>query len=249
MQDNDVKIKLNCDMGESFGIWKMGFDEQIMPHIHMANLACGFHASDAMTMNKSVILAKKYNVIIGAHPAYQDLVGFGRRTMICSLEEIKSIVLYQLGALSAFCKAHGTGVSYVKPHGALYNDMMRDENIFKAVLNAISSFDKNIKLMILSSAKNEAYEYTAKLYSINLIYEVFADRNYNDDGSLVSRMHENAVIHDELEVVSRIVNLKEKRFLYSINGQKLFLKTDTICVHGDNEKALEFIKLLRKALY
>ena len=198
MQGNDVKIKLNCDMGESFGIWKMGLDEEIMPYIHLANLACGFHASDAMTMNKSVILAK-YNVIIGAHPAYQDLVGFGRRTMICSLEEIKSIVLYQLGALSAFCKAHGTGVSYVKPHGALYNDMMRDENIFKAVLNAISSFDKNIKLMILSSAKNEAYEYTAKLYSINLIYEVFADRNYNDDGSLVSRMHENAVIHDELE--------------------------------------------------
>lgn len=249
MQGNDVKIKLNCDMGESFGIWKMGFDEQIMPHIHMANLACGFHASDAMTMNKSVILAKKYDVTIGAHPAYQDLVGFGRRTIVCSLEEIKSIILYQLGALSAFCKAHGTAVSYVKPHGALYNDMMRDENIFKAILNAISSFDKNIKLMILSSAKNEAYEYTAKLYSINLIYEVFADRNYNDDGSLVSRMHENAVIHDELEVVSRIVNLKEKGFLHSLNGQKLFLKADTICVHGDNEKALDFIKLLKRALY
>ena len=249
MQGNDVKIKLNCDMGESFGIWKMGLDEQIMPHIHMANLACGFHASDAMTMNKSVILAKKYDVTIGAHPAYQDLVGFGRRTIVCSLEEIKSIILYQLGALSAFCKAHGTAVSYVKPHGALYNDMMRDENIFKAILNAISSFDKNIKLMILSSAKNEAYEYTAKLYSINLIYEVFADRNYNDDGSLVSRMHENAVIHDELEVVSRIVNLKEKGFLHSLNGQKLFLKADTICVHGDNEKALDFIKLLKRALY
>ena len=249
MQGNDVKIKLNCDMGESFGIWKMGFDEQIMPHIHMANLACGFHASDAMTMNKSVILAKKYDVTIGAHPAYQDLVGFGRRTIVCSLEEIKSIILYQLGALSAFCKAHGTAVSYVKPHGALYNDMMRDENIFKAILNAISSFDKNIKLMILSSAKNEAYEYTAKLYSINLIYEVFADRNYNDDGSLVSRMHENAVIHDELEVVSRIINLKEKAYLLSINQQKLFLKTDTICVHGDNEKAFEFIKLISKALY
>ena len=249
MQGDEMKIRLNCDMGESFGIWKMGLDEQIMPYIDMANLACGFHASDAMTMNKSVILAKKNNVTIGAHPGYQDLLGFGRRTILCSLEEIKSIILYQLGALSAFCKAHGTAVSYVKPHGALYNDMMRDENIFKAILNAISSFDKNIKLMILSSAKNEAYEYTAKLYSINLIYEVFADRNYNDDGSLVSRMHENAVIHDELEVVSRIVNLKEKRFLYSINGQKLFLKTDTICVHGDNEKALEFIKLLRKALY
>lgn len=249
MQGNDMRIKLNCDMGESFGIWKMGLDEQIMPYIDLANLACGFHASDAVTMNKSVVLAKKHDVIIGAHPAYQDLVGFGRRTMLCSLEEIKSIVLYQLGALSAFCKAHGTAVAYVKPHGALYNDMMRDENIFKAVLNAISSFDKNIKLMVLSSSKNEAYEYTAKLYSINLIYEVFADRNYNDDGSLVSRMNENAVIHDELEVVSRIVNLKEKGFLHSINGQKLFLKTDTICVHGDNEKALDFIKLLRKALY
>ena len=114
-----MKIKLNCDMGESFGIWKMGFDEQIMPHIHMANLACGFHASDAMTMNKSVILAKKYDVTIGAHPAYQDLVGFGRRTIVCSLEEIKSIILYQLGALSAFCKAHGTAMYYVKPHRAL----------------------------------------------------------------------------------------------------------------------------------
>ena len=249
MQGDDMKIKLNCDMGESFGIWKMGLDEQIMPYIDMANLACGFHASDAVTMNKSVILAKKYNITIGAHPAYQDLVGFGRRTILCSLEEIKSIILYQLGALSAFCKAHGTAVSYVKPHGALYNDMMRDENIFKAILNAIASFDKNIKLMILSSSKNEAYEHTAKLYSIGLIYEVFADRNYNDDGSLVSRVHENAVIHDELEVVSRIVNLKEKSFLHSINGQKLFLKTDTICVHGDNEKAFEFIKLLRKALY
>lgn len=249
MQGDDMRIKLNCDMGESFGIWKMGFDEQIMPYIELANLACGFHASDSVTMNKSVALAKKYDVTIGAHPAYQDLVGFGRRSMLCSLEEIKSIILYQVGALSAFCKAQGTAVAYVKPHGALYNDMMRDENIFKAVLNAISSFDKNIKLMILSSPKNEAYEYIAKSYSINLIHEVFADRNYNDDGTLVSRMHENAVIHDELEVVSRIINLKEKGFLYTVTGEKLFLKADTICVHGDNEKALDFIKLLRKALY
>lgn len=249
MQGNDMRIKLNCDMGESFGIWKMGLDEQIMPYIDLANLACGFHASDAVTMNKSVLLAKKYDVIIGAHPAYQDLVGFGRRTMLCSLEEIKSIVLYQLGALSAFCKAHGTAVAYVKPHGALYNDMMRDENIFKAVLNAISSFDKNIKLMVLSSSKNEAYEYTAKLYSINLIYEVFADRNYNDDGTLVSRALENAVIHDELEVANRIVTLKDRGYLTSLSGQKLFIKADSVCVHGDNENALEFIKLLRKALY
>ena len=188
MQGRELKIKLNCDMGESFGIWKMGFDEQIMPYVDMANLACGFHAGDALTMSKSVILAKTHNVTIGAHPAYQDLVGFGRRTILCSLEEMKAIVLYQLGALYSFCKAQGTAISYVKPHGALYNDMMRDENIFKAVLNAISSFDKNIKLMILSTPNNEAYKHTALIYGINLIYEVFADRNYNDDGTLVSRM-------------------------------------------------------------
>lgn len=241
-------MRLNCDMGESFGIWKMGNDEEIMPYIDMANLACGFHASDALTMYRTVSLAKKHNVIIGAHPSYNDLLGFGRRSILCSLEEIKSIILYQLGALQAFCKAHGTSVSYVKPHGALYNDMMRDENIFKAILNALSSFDKNIKLMILSGAKNEEYEYTAKLYNIDLLYEVFADRNYNDDGSLVSRMNENAIIKNELDLASRIINLKEKNFITSINGKKLFLKVDTICVHGDNEHALEFIKILRKAL-
>lgn len=244
-----MKIKLNCDMGESFGIWKMGNDEEIMPYIDMANLACGYHASDALTMNRAVALAKEHNVTIGAHPSYQDLIGFGRRSILCSLEEIKSIILYQLGALSAFCRAHGTTISYVKPHGALYNDMMRDENIFKAVLNAISSYDKNIKLMILSSSKNEAYEFTAKQYSINLIYEVFADRNYNDDGSLVLRGLENAVIHDELEVVNRITTLNDRGYLTSVSGQKLFIKADSVCVHGDNENALEFIKLLRKALY
>jgi UPF0271 protein len=235
-------------MGESFGIWKMGLDEEIMPYIDMANLACGFHAGDAMTMSKSVSLAKMHNVIIGAHPAYQDLVGFGRRSIFCTIEEIISFVIYQIGAINAFCKVNNTSISYVKPHGALYNDMMKDENIFRAILSAISSYDKNIKLMILSSQKNSDYEKIAKIYEIELLYEVFADRNYNDDGTLVSRVKKNAVIHDEIEVINRIKILKEKGFLYSISGKELFLKTDTICVHGDNEKALEFIKILREAL-
>lgn len=244
-----MKVKLNCDMGESFGIWKMGLDEQVMPYIDMANLACGYHASDAVTMNKSVALAKEHNVSIGAHPSYQDLVGFGRRSMICSLEEIKSIVLYQLGALNAFCKAHGVAISYVKPHGALYNDMMRDENIYKAIVSAIADFDKNIKIMILSSPKNEAYKYTATMYGINVLYEVFADRGYNDDGTLVHRSKPNAIIKDELEVATRISTLMEKGYLETVTHQKLFIHVDTICVHGDNEKALEFIKILRKAMY
>ena len=247
MQGREM-IRLNCDMGESFGIWKMGADEHIMPYISFANLACGFHASDAVTMNRSVELAKKYNVIIGAHPSYQDLVGFGRRSMSCSLEEIRSKVLYQLGALNAFCKAHSTVVSYVKPHGALYNDMMRDQNIYKAVLSAIASFDKNIKLMILSTPNNEAYEHTAKLYNISLIYEVFADRNYNDDGTLVSRMLPNAVISDELEIMQRVKGLQDYGYLESITGQRLYLKADTVCVHGDGENALSFVQALHKVL-
>jgi len=243
-----MNIRLNCDMGESFGIWKMGKDEEIMPYISMANLACGFHASDSVTMNRTVELAKKYGVSIGAHPSYQDLIGFGRRSMICTLEEIKSIVLYQLGALNAFSKLHNAPISYLKPHGALYNDMMRDENIFKAVLSAISSFDKNIRLMVLSTINNEAYKHTAMLYGIELLYEVFADRNYNDDGSLVSRIKPEALIYDELEVMERVRILASNGYINSINGKKLFLNADTICVHGDGENALSFIKVLQKVL-
>lgn len=243
-----MKIKLNCDMGESFGIWKMGLDEEIMPYVDMANLACGFHASDPLTMTKAVILAMKHQVEIGAHPGYQDLVGFGRRSMLCSLEEIKAIVIYQIGALAGICKSHNTHISYVKPHGALYNDMMKDENIFKAILSGISSYNKELKLMILSSSKNEEYSSIAMNYGISLYYEVFADRNYNDDGSLVARSNENAVIHDEFDVMDRITLLKENGYLYSINKQRLFLRPHTICVHGDNVQALEFVKNIRKLL-
>jgi len=235
-------------MGESFGIWKMGEDELIMPYINMANLACGFHSSDSITMSKSVQLAVKHNITIGAHPSYQDLVGFGRRSMNCSVEEISAIIIYQLGALSGFCKVYDTEVSYVKPHGALYNDMMKDENIYKAILKAISSFDKNIKLMILSTPNHEEFAKIASSYGVELIYEVFADRNYNDDGSLVSRSESNAVVHDENEVIQRVELLANDGYISSINGNKLFINADTICVHGDGQNALSFIKALKKVL-
>jgi UPF0271 protein len=226
----------------------MGEDESVMPYIDMANLACGFHASDSITMSKSVELAVKHNVTIGAHPAYQDLVGFGRRSIPSTNEEISAITLYQLGALSAFCIAHNTSVSYVKPHGALYNDMMKNDDIFAAILKAISSFDTNIKLMILSTPNYERFENIASLYGIGLIYEVFADRNYNDDGSLVSRTLENAVVTDENEVIQRVKLLANDGYINSINGKKLFIKADTICVHGDGQNALSFIKGLKKVL-
>jgi len=243
-----MKVYLNCDMGESFGIYKIGNDEKIIPHIDMANLACGFHASDSLNINKSVKLVASNNKIIGAHPSYQDLVGFGRRSMICSYEEIYSLVLYQIGALSAFCKVHNTKVSYVKPHGALYNDMMKDENIFKAILDAISSYDKKIKLMVLSSSKNESYKNIASIFNIDLIFELFADRNYTDEGFLVSRNEKNSVIHDNTEVKNRLDTYKNDGYILSESGKKLYLEVDTICIHGDNENALDFAKLIKSSI-
>lgn len=235
-------------MGESFGIWKSGNDEEIMPYVHMANLACGFHASDPYTMAKSLKLATTHEVEIGAHPSYPDLVGFGRRSMVCSLEEIKSIVIYQIGALDGMCRAFGTKVTYVKPHGALYNDMMKDENIFKAVVSAINAYDANVKLMVLSNGNNELYSNIALGYGVSLIFEVFADRNYNDDGTLVSRMKPNAVITDELDVIERVRLLNENGYIYSKNDKRLFLKANTICVHSDSDNAVEMVKNIRKNL-
>lgn len=243
-----MNIKLNCDMGESFGIWKMGLDEKIMPHISLANLACGFHASDALNMNKTVELAKKYNVLIGAHPSYHDLVGFGRRSIKHTLEEIESIVLYQLGALQSFCKKHDTKLSYIKPHGALYNDMMQDMDIYQAILEAIKAYDNTLKLMILSSNKNETFQERANEYGIELLFEAFLDRNYLNDGSLVPRTNENAVIHDEQKVIQRVKLLQEHGYIESINNDKLHLKVDTLCVHGDTDEALNFILKIKDIL-
>lgn len=241
-------IKLNCDIGEGFGIWKMGNDEAIFPLIDMANLACGFHASDALTMQKSVQLAKRNNVIIGAHISYQDLVGFGRRSMKCSEQEIEAISLYQISALDGFCKASDLEVSYVKPHGALYNDMMANEYIFLSILKAISSYNTNIKLMILSTPNNDKYSLMASKFNVSLLYEVFADRNYTKDGLLLPRSEKNAVILDTKKIIARIKTLQNDGYLESIDKNKLHIKADTICVHGDNEKALEFVEEIRKHL-
>lgn len=233
-------------MGESFGVYKMGMDEQIMPYIDMANLACGFHASDPVTMHRSIRSAKVHGVEIGAHPSYPDLVGFGRREMVCSSEEVVSFILYQLGALEALCQSYDRRVSYLKPHGALYNSMMKEPEIFKTIAKAVSKYDSSIQLMTLSSTHNDHYEEIAQKYGISLLYEVFADRAYTDEGFLVPRGQKGAVISDENEVLSRARLLFDKGEIETISGKKLQLKADTICVHGDNEAAVELIKLLHK---
>ena len=243
-----MNLKLNCDMGEGFGVYSMPFDEKIMPYIDIANLACGFHASDPLIMQKSIQLCKEHNVEISAHPSYPDLVGFGRREMACSSEEIEAFVLYQIGALSALCKSHNMEIKYIKPHGALYNSMMRDKSIFRAIIKAVAKFDTTVKLMILSSSQNKAYAKMAKKYRVGLLYEVFADRAYTNEGTLVSRLEKNAVINDKKRLKERAKLLIKKGVIKSIEGKKLKLQADTLCVHGDNESALKLIKSLYKII-
>ena len=241
-------IKLNCDAGESFGSWKMGLDEAIMPYIDMANFACGYHAGDPVIMDRSIKLALKHGVTIGAHPAYPDLVGFGRRSMVCSLEEVESIVIYQIGALQGFVTANGATLSYVKPHGGLYNDMMKDERIFKAVATAVSRVNPKLKVMILSMVDTSKHEAIAQELGLELIYEVFADRAYDDSGLLVPRSQQGAVLHDVQAVIARLKLLQKEGVLETISGKKIALRADTLCVHGDNEEAVLMVETLRRSM-
>jgi len=223
-------------------------DKLIMPYINMTNLACGFHAGNAITMINCVKLAKKYKIKIGAHPGYNDPLNFGRKSIKCSKTKLKALLLYQIGALDAICKSHETKISYVKPHGALYNNMMDKKSVFKTIVKTIQKYNKNLKLMILSTKKNKRYEKIANKYDIELIYEVFADRNYTDDGFLVGRANKNAVISNTKDVIARVKKIQKENIIVSENGQILKLKADTICVHGDGKKAVKFIKSLSRLL-
>ncbi len=243
-----MSIKLNCDAGESFGSWKMGLDEAVLPYVDMANFACGFHAGDPLIMDASIKLALKHGVSIGAHPAYPDLVGFGRRSIACSLAEVETMVIYQVGALMGFVKANNAKMDYVKPHGGLYNDMMKDVRIFKAVATAVHKVDSSLKLMVLSMMDLSAHEAVAKEIGIELLYEVFADRAYDDQGFLVPRTQSGSVLHDVNAVLARLNLLKTEGLLETISGKKIALKADTLCVHGDNAEAVALVEMLRKSM-
>ncbi len=242
-------IKLNCDLGESYGAWKMGVDDKIMPYIDMANIACGFHASDPFIMDKTVKLAVENNILIGAHPGYPDLLGFGRRDMAFSPAEIKQLVLYQVGALQAICEANGTRVSYVKPHGALYNSMMKDKTQLSAIMQAIASLKDPVPLMILANADTEANKQLAEEYSVSLLFEAFADRRYADDGNLTPRSLKGAVLENEADIQKQIQLLITDKQAITISGKVLPVHADTLCVHGDNIQALESVKSIRQFIH
>ncbi len=241
-------LLLNCDIGESFGAWTMGLDADVMPHIDCANVACGFHASDPQVMRRTVALATRHQVTIGAHPAYPDLAGFGRRSMACSPDEVENMLLYQIGALDGICRAEGSQVRYVKPHGALYNDMMRKPELLRAVMQAVIAYSPSLPLMLMSTRDNSEAQALADQLGVVLWFEVFADRAYDPDGRLVSRALPGAVHHDAETVVAQALRLARGEALTASDGSALVLRADTLCVHGDNAGSVAAVQRIRQAL-
>ncbi|WP_010484728.1 5-oxoprolinase subunit PxpA [Pseudomonas sp. S9] len=242
------RLLLNCDIGESFGAWRMGLDAEVMPFIDCANIACGFHASDPSIMRRTVALAVAHQVRIGAHPAYPDLVGFGRRSMACSPQEIEDMLLYQIGALEGICRAEGTQVSYVKPHGAMYNDMMRNPDSLRAVMQAVARYNPELPLMLMSTRDNSASQRLADEIGIKLWFELFPARAYDAAGMLVSRAKPGAVHHQAETIVKQATDLATGTALTAEDGSSLQLRADTLCVHGDNAGSIAAVQQIRAAL-
>ncbi|OGP89227.1 MAG: lactam utilization protein LamB [Deltaproteobacteria bacterium RBG_16_47_11] len=243
-----MQIDMNSDVGESFGVYKLGLDEKVIPHITSANIACGFHAGDPGVMRKTVALAKQYDVGVGAHPGFPDLLGFGRRKVDATLEEIQDYVLYQTGALMAFAQSQGLKLQHVKAHGSLYNMAVANPKIWEAMAEALAKVDRDIILVVLASSKRESLLDIGKRHSIRIAFEAFPDRAYNKDGSLVSRRERGAVIHDHEIVAKRGLKMALEGRVIALDGTKIELKADTLCVHGDNPAAVEMVKRIRQEL-
>lgn len=238
-------IDLNCDMGESFGIYKMGLDNKVIELISSANIACGFHAGDPNTINNTVELAKKFNVKVGAHPSFWDLNGFGRRYMEIEKEDLINLIVYQLGAIQSFCKKHNLDFHHIKLHGALGNIADVDNTIANYVIEAIlHSFPD----LIIYTKENSEIKKVAEQNQLNFITELYADRAYNDDLTLVSRKQYNSVIHDPDVISERIEKMLTKGVVTSYQGNEINIKGESICVHSDTPESLEIIKSIREVL-
>ena len=239
------RVDLNCDLGESFGAYTLGMDGAVIPHISSANVACGVHASDPLVMAKTVAMAKEYGVAVGAHPGYPDLVGFGRRNLSVTPAEVKAMVQYQIGALQAFCTANGVQLQHVKPHGAMYNMAAKDRRLADAICQGIREVAPQLILLGLSGsclldAGREA--------GLRCASEVFADRAYEDDGSLTPRGQEGAVITGEEEAIARVLQMVQQGTVQTRSGKTISMQADSVCLHGDGEKAVAFAEKIRNAL-
>ncbi|MBS8266741.1 LamB/YcsF family protein [Mesobacillus boroniphilus] len=240
-----LSVDLNCDLGESYGLFKIGNDKEVLKHITSANIACGYHAGDHNVMMETVKMAKVYGVKIGAHPGFPDLHGFGRREMKMSAEEVYNLTIYQIGALAAIAKTCGTKVVHVKPHGALYNMAVNDKSIADAVAGAVAVVDPTLVLFGLAGS---SLVKAGREKGLQVSQEVFADRSYQPDGSLAPRSHPNAIIHDPDLAIKRVIRMVREGRVEAVDGADIEIKADTICIHGDEPRALDFAVKLKEAL-
>jgi len=242
-----MPLLLNCDLGESFGAWKMGLDDQVMPFIDQANIACGFHAGDPVVIKKTLLAAKRNNVQVGAHPSYPDISGFGRRSMKIPPVELIALLQYQIAALTGMATNLGIEVQYVKPHGALYNDMMADGHICSAVMEAIAECHQPLAFMLQATPDAEIHRQEAQAFGLDVLFEAFADRCYDDNGALLSRAKEGAV-HSREKMLEQVVQLQEQGTVTTISGHQLELQADSLCVHGDNMDGVNAIEKIRQLI-
>ncbi|QAA33741.1 LamB/YcsF family protein [Clostridium manihotivorum] len=238
-------VDINCDMGESFGAYKLGNDKEIIKFISSANIACGFHAGDPSIMRKTVEMALENNVAIGAHPGFQDLSGFGRRNIIISPEEVYDLMVYQIGALYGFVKAEGGRMNHVKPHGALYNMAAKDRALAESIAKAVYDVDSELILFGLSGSEMIKAGQTV---GIRTASEVFADRTYQNDGSLTPRSNPKALISSDKNAIKQVIKMITEGKVASLQGEEISIEAHTVCIHGDGEKALIFAKEINEAL-
>ncbi|HKS15307.1 MAG TPA: 5-oxoprolinase subunit PxpA [Pseudomonas sp.] len=239
------EIDFNSDLGEGFGLYRMGDDEAVLAQITSANIACGFHAGDPRIMRQTVAAAVKHGVAIGAHPGFPDLQGFGRRKMSLSADEAYECVLYQIGALSAFACAQGTTLQHVKPHGALYNQAAADPVLARAICEAVRDFNPDLYLYGLA---NSALTTAAEAVGLPVRHEVFGDRSYQPDGSLTPRGQANAMITDTGQAVAQVLCMLREGHVIAVDGTRVPVRADTLCIHGDQPGAASFARAIREAL-
>ena len=237
------RIDLNCDMGESFGMYKMGLDEEVIKYISSANIACGFHAGDPQWMRETVRLAEDHGVAVGAHTSFPDLVGFGRRNIEVSPEEARNDVIYQIGALQAFTSEHR--LQHVKPHGAMYNRAVVDEDLARSICEAVLEVDPDLILIALAGSR---WVDIAQDMGLRVAREIFADRALNPDGTLVSRSKEGSILHDVDDVADRSLRMVREGKATTIDGDTIDVEADSLCIHGDTPGAVEMAKVLRQRL-
>jgi len=240
-----IRIDMNSDLGEGFGAWSMGDDKGVLSSVSSANVACGYHAGDPSIMRETVKLCASKGVAVGVHVSYPDLMGFGRRNMTCSPQEVYDYCLYQIGALNAFCCTQGVELQHVKPHGALYNQAARDKKLADAI--AAAARDSGDGLILLGLAGSE-FEPAAKAAGVKFAAEAFADRAYLNDGSLMPRSREGAVIHDADLATRRVVQMVTKGTVTAEDGSQIQFRPDSICLHGDTKEAVDMAEAVRRAL-